>query len=182
MKTLEYIGDPSPLISLWRECFKDDNENSPKEFYSSVRSTTLVAEEDGTIIGMANLLPVSINSLKGVYLYAACVSPKFRGKGVFRALLKACEQVCADFICLIPENEEVERTYRRHGYSVDVFRYGKSCDADAVPIFCEADFARFATPTSVAASDTAYSIGLLKPLRSKTFPKKMRFSFYMGEI
>lgn len=166
-----------PLISLWCECF-GDTPDVPREFYGTVRCDVLTATENEKVVGMANLLPVKTDNANGVYLYAVCVAKEYRGCGIFRTLLKYAEK-SADFICLIPENDEVADTYLRHGYTVKVARYGRSQSKNTVS--CSSDFAEFAKPDEDFV-DNAYPFGLLKPLSNIELSDKLCFNTYMGEV
>jgi GNAT superfamily N-acetyltransferase len=169
--------DFAPLITLWCECF-DDSPDIPRAFYDTVKCNVLAAVEDKKTVGMANLIPVKIGDAVGVYLYAVCVAKKYRGCGIFRTLLNYAEK-SADFVCLIPENETVADTYRRHGYTVNIGRYGRSRIKDKV--LCNTDFAEFAKPDEDFI-DNAFPFGLLKPITSVELPKELCFNTYMGEV
>lgn len=177
-------ADVSELTSLWCDSFGDARD-VPERFFGEVKSATLAAYDGGRVIGMANLVPVYTEHLFGIYLYGVCVDKAFRGQGVFRALMGQAELAglyknCS-FACLIPENETLAETYRRHGYGKEISRYRTGAFYDADEIFCLPDFAAFALPDT-DTDDTAYRCGLLKELRPSAIPEKLCFNSFMGEF
>ncbi len=81
----------------------------------SVGGLVLVAEVDGSIAGFAR-----IKEEEGVYfLKEIYVSPEFRGRGIGRALLRACEERAGSriYASVIPANLPALDFFIREGYS-----------------------------------------------------------------
>ena len=190
MKTeiFERDGNVS-LIDIWCECFGDPPE-VPTEFYSTVKADILVARDGESIVGVVNILPVTLGKHTGGYVYAAGVKKAYRGRGIFDELLKETDGFLkkkgASFVCLVPGDESLAKTYIRRGYTEKIERHDPKDPSSAVglEIVADGDFYAFATPEN--ENDYDYSavcpFGLLKPLdESLDFSTPLRFRSFMGE-
>lgn len=118
-------NDINGIIDLWHESFGDsaaeikfflDNKFNPKN--------TLVFEENKKIASMLFLLDgeMCINNRNhaAYYLYAACTSHEYRGRGLMGELLKFAEKTAFErnvhFICLMPAEDSLFNYYSRFGY------------------------------------------------------------------
>lgn len=118
-------SDINGIVSLWNEAF--DDSKSDIMFFINNRykpQNTLVYELNGEVASMLFLLEGKM-SVKGVdyasyYLYAACTSKKYRGRGLMASLLDfAKETACKRgyyFICLMPGEKSLFDFYEKHGY------------------------------------------------------------------
>ena len=177
------ISRTEKMKNLWVLCFGDPYEVA-EEFFSLRGVETLTEERDGEVVGMASIVPVS-DSLggRGYYVYGVCVSPEYRGEGIFRRLMSRCEERAReegfDYLCLIPVSEDIAAAYEKMGYIVSV-ALCTNADGYAVGIVSKsADFADF------SVSDGEFSgarCGLLKPIR-EGFDTNIGFFFpnRMGE-
>ncbi len=171
------------MKKLWVLCFGDPYEVA-EEFFSLRGVETLTEEREGKTAGMASLVPVS-DSLggRGYYVYGVCVSPEYRGEGIFKRLMSRCEERARedglDYLCLIPVNSGIAAAYEKMGYSVRVSLCTDTDGSRAGIVSESADFAEF------SLSDGEFSgaqCGLLKPIR-EDFDTNIGFSFpnRMGE-
>ncbi|MBQ8140514.1 MAG: GNAT family N-acetyltransferase [Clostridia bacterium] len=168
---------------LWTLCFGDTAE-AAGEFFSIKEVITLTEYSEGSLAGMASLVPVRAdNGLSGAYIYGVCVHPDYRGKGIFSRLMTCCENLASEsgesFLCLIPADEGIAGAYRRRGYIYPVALF-KNEESDGVKISsASAGFKLFARPQGGNGSAAS---GLLKPLVSlETDGLEFSFSEYMGE-
>ena len=117
--------DINSIIQLWSECF-GDTEADVRFFLDNcyIETNTLIYEVNGEIASMLFLLEGDM-SVEGIdypsyYLYAACTSEKYRGKGLMAELLSFAKTVAAErkksFICLRPAEESLFDFYEKHGY------------------------------------------------------------------
>lgn len=126
IKRAEQKDMPS-VKALWQEIFGDDSEFIDR-FYSAFPAgeNTFVAKIGEKTVGMVNSLDCKLTRKNerfyGKYIYALAVSNEYRGRGVARALLEACEE--GDFVLLVPETSDLFDMYAHLGYS-------KKAEADA---------------------------------------------------
>lgn len=113
------------IKKLWNEAFGDSE--SDIQFFLDGRFNpinTLILEENGEIASMLFLIEgkMHINHVDypSYYLYAACTSKKFRGRGFMVSLLSEAKQISSDrgidFICLMPGEESLFDFYKKNGY------------------------------------------------------------------
>ncbi len=117
--------DINEIINLWSEAF-GDGEKEIKFFLDNkyIPENTLVLEENGKIASMLFLLEgkMHINNTEypSYYLYAACTSKVFRGRGYMAYLLNEANRVAElrnkEFICLMPGERSLFDFYEKHGY------------------------------------------------------------------
>ena len=119
--------DVPALRCLWMRCFGDteDYVNLYMQ-YAFVPERVFVLREP-TLCAMAISFPVQYRgedgtTTDGAYLYAVCIAPEARGRGLFRSLMEQAEQALAArgsaFVCLRPASEALLQTYMRMGYQV----------------------------------------------------------------
>lgn len=114
------------LISLWRTCFGDSEEEIRRCFRSFCPpGQALVLEEQGEIRSMLLRLPVTVALADGTvssadYVYAFCTDPAEQGKGYGRSLLAAEEELArADgsvAVFMVPGEQSLFRFYAALGY------------------------------------------------------------------
>lgn len=118
-------NDINGFISLWREAFGDSAEEIRFFLDNKFKpENTLIYDEYGEIASMLFLLDgkmcISGKDYPSYYLYAACTAPKYRGRGIMSALLKAAEKTASDrnirYICLLPAEDSLYDYYSRFGY------------------------------------------------------------------
>lgn len=123
-------NDKEGIIRLWHEAFGDSRKEI--EFFLEnkyIPENTVVCEENGEIISLLFLLEGSF-CIKGkdypsYYLYAACTSKEFRGKGIMGKMLDFSKALATKrglyYICLMPAEESLFNYYSRFGY-IHVFK------------------------------------------------------------
>lgn len=119
-------SDLADIISIWKSCFHDSDAYISR-FFDSIRldDNVIIARKSDKIAAHASAVPLTLRTkdieLNGVYIYAACVSPDFRGEGIFRHLLDFTDAYAAerklDFIYLIPASPSLAQTYEKYGYT-----------------------------------------------------------------
>lgn len=125
MIRLSCESDIKSIVSLWNEAF-GDGENEIMYFIKNryKPENTVVCEENGSIVSMLFLLDGQMR-IKGTdypsyYLYAACTSKEFRGRGLMASLLEFAKSISQKrgyrFICLKPAEESLFDFYKKHGY------------------------------------------------------------------
>ena len=166
-------------LALWRECFGDD-ESTVKAFYAipDIRGLSFVS--DGQVVGMADIVPVLAGGLRGGYLYAIGVKKEYRGRGICRTFLEAAENMGYDFLCLIPGDDELAKTYRRYGYTQRVLRYGYPQRIGACPIRCASE--GFLAYANADVSGFGQKYGLMKRLMPRSPAGALYFASPMGEV
>jgi len=125
MIRLSCESDIKNIVSLWIEAFGDGED----EIMFFIRNrykpeNTVVCEENGNIVSMLFLLDgqMCIRSIDypSYYLYAACTSKEFRGRGIMASLLDFAKNIAQNrvyrFICLKPAEQSLFDFYKKHGY------------------------------------------------------------------
>lgn len=125
----------SGIISLWRRVF-GDSEDYIRAFYRSFdtrgnvfcavrqtdgfRITSDLYSVRGDIVGLVNRVPVKLRRgdriINGYYIYAGCVDSDYRGRGIYRDLMRAAERDTV-FTVLIPAEDTLFELYRKMGYT-----------------------------------------------------------------
>ena len=124
------------VIALWSRIF-GDNEEFIREFYDGfdtcgnvfgayrendgeIRCTSSATGcENENIIGLINRIPMTVrtggNTYEGKYIFAGCVDPDYRRRGLYRILTERANAAAA-FTALIPSEPWLFDLYRRLGY------------------------------------------------------------------
>lgn len=171
-------NDISGIISLWQEAFGDSAEEI--KFFLDKKfkpENTLVYEECGEIASMLFLLEgkmcISGKDYPSYYLYAACTSQKYRGRGIMSALLKAAEKTASNrnirYICLLPAEDSLYDYYARFGYRAVFSKRILTISVDEIVKNTEFDF------------DTA-TVSDLEELRESAFKGVDRFKWNNNDI
>lgn len=118
------------LREIWLQCFGGpeqyldfyyENRFSPRE--------TLVIREGSRPVAMMTMMNVSIDGIKGCYVYAVATLPWFQGMGLQRKLdAFACQEMKkrgAAFSCLVPAEPGLFELYRKLGYENGFDRWEK---------------------------------------------------------
>lgn len=125
MIRLSSENDINGIVCLWEESFGD----SEKDIFFFLNThykphNTIVCELDDEIVSVLFLLDGEMH-IDGVdypsyYLYAACTSLKYRGKGYMGDLLRFAQSISAErnrfFIALKPAEESLYNYYAKFGY------------------------------------------------------------------
>lgn len=123
-------SDLPELIALWQTVFGDD-EGFIRAFYeASGIDRTIVALDNGRVIGMINCPAIELwiksERYRGAYIYALAVDARYRGAGIGSALLKATESgdylaEVPQFLLLIPAEASLFDYYAKKGYDRAAF-------------------------------------------------------------
>lgn len=122
-------ADAPQIMDLIRELAISDGETSPvtesyaEEFLSFPGCGTLLAEEDGEIVGMLSysVRPNLYHAGDTALIEELVVGGRSRGKGIGSALVHEmialaqmldCKEIS---VSTMPENEGAQRFYRKHG-------------------------------------------------------------------
>ena len=106
--------DLPDVKDLWQKIFGDDGEFIDR-FYEAfpIKDNAFVAKIGEKTVGMVNALDCKLRYENeifcGKYIYALAVSDDYRGKGIARALLEACEE--GSFVLLVPETPKLFDMY-----------------------------------------------------------------------
>ncbi len=116
------VGDLDALVALENRAFSTDriSRRSFRHLLTKANAVTLIAEEEGAILGYANVLFHAGTSL--ARLYSIAVDEVARGQGVGRELVAAAEQAALDGECVVlrlevrRDNDTSLALFRRLGY------------------------------------------------------------------
>jgi len=121
--------DRDEAAFLWSESFGDDRAAIDAVLDGFGEGTRLYLGKIGAeAVAFAAAVPITarlskdgvVCEYRGAYLYAVCVRPDFRGKGVYRVFSAAmCNHLAADFdfAMLIPASERLFEMYRKDGFT-----------------------------------------------------------------
>lgn len=164
-------------------CFGDSREDI-LAFYAIPDAVCIEHKENGETVGIAHVLPVFLEGTRGGYLYAIGVAPEYRGKGILARLLERCEGFCRtwglDFVCLIPATDALAKTYRRHGYTMEIATVSGETEMNSHPVICLSD--EFLAYGKHGNREDAPKMGLGKPLSNQPLPTPAHFASPMGEL
>lgn len=111
--------DCESIVSLWQEAFGDSRQWVMMYLSENIENV-LVYRENGAVLGMLSLLPVSYKGKKGFYVYGVATGKEYRGKGISTKLLEYAKQMViekkVDFLVLVPRNEGLFGFYTSRGF------------------------------------------------------------------
>ena len=170
-------------ISLFTECFGDDM-SVVRELFSITDIHSITQEVDGELASLALLVPISDGDIFcGFYAYGVCVSPKWRGRGLFASTMALCEEyaknIGASFICLIPADGSLGDKYTKMGYSVRVSLADKKQKGDTLITSLSERF--FELMNRDADEDAIFDFGLAKLFDEKYEGSTLAFASFFGE-
>ena len=122
------------LKHLWELVF-GDARTVPDAFFENAffPDGCFYESADGKAVSALYLLPVTLGSKKGFYLYAAATLPAYRGQGIMSKLIKEALQYAkstADFVYLCPAEDSLYEYYRRFGFVQILYaRFENTTDA-----------------------------------------------------
>ena len=86
-------GMREELIRIWLDSFGDSREFAELYMKSAYRpSHCRCAVEDGSILAVLHIMDCTVRGKLYAYIYAAATAEKFRGRGIFRELLRDTEE------------------------------------------------------------------------------------------
>lgn len=123
-KDIELCIRPAHKIdcALWEEIF-GDKEEDVREFISACVSSSYAVSflSHGITLSQFVAIECNICGERGIYIYALCTSPAYRGRGLMRELITAAREHFNRFgykyFMLLPADEKLADTYKRMGFS-----------------------------------------------------------------
>lgn len=118
-------GERASIRRLWDACFADEGGFNDYFFASCFQPEhTLVAEENGVLCAMLQMLPYRLLSrgelCEVTYIYGACTAPEYRRQGLMARLLEhsfALDREAGRVASiLIPQEEWLFKFYQAFGY------------------------------------------------------------------
>lgn len=161
--------DLPELIALWQAVFGDDERFISAFYQASGIERTIVALENGRIVGMINCPATELwakgERYRGAYIYALAVDARHRSSGIGSALLKAAESnefltEAPQFLLLIPAEASLFDFYAQKGYDRAAFAPLSGSDLPAaeeeIPLAHESDalYRRYLASCETEAADT----------------------------
>ena len=145
-KDIEFCVRPAHRIdtSLWCDIFGDDKDDI-REFISACVSSAYAVSFVSSMKTLSQFLAVecNISSVRGIYIYALCTSPAYRGRGYMRELLAVAKNHFSNFgykfFMLLPADEKLAETYRRIGFSHPLAAYATPLPEREGDVFGESE-------------------------------------------
>lgn len=136
------------IILLWHECFGDSREYIEFFLDNCPDIICVGSTVSDRLVSMLFLLDGRISEYCVKYLYAACTSPEFRGRGLMSGLIEFSEKYCAeigsDGIFLVPAEKSLYSYYEKFGFGGRFERLeltlktdGGDCEAVMTKLNCE---------------------------------------------
>ena len=120
VKTVGRDLDTERAFALHYACFGDGREWFDA-FLAVADGEKYIAYTIGAeYIGGMFFLDMTCGVYKGRYIYALCVTPAYRGRGVAAALLREAKRLSPDFTLICAADELLAETYARHGFDTFV--------------------------------------------------------------
>lgn len=107
--------DKRQIADLWETVFCDTRREI-NLYLDRFLNCIIVCEQDGQIIGMLSLLPITCGDIQVKYIYAVAVHPSYRLRGIASALLEEAEKE-ERFLVLVPAEKSLFEFYRKRGFS-----------------------------------------------------------------
>lgn len=103
------------LYSLWQEAFGDTQEDIQFFIDNCCHKSVLTLYDGNRLCSMLFLVDAAVNGKEYKYIYAACTSEQFRGKGYMSALLNYVTKAYNN-VLLIPADEALVTYYRKRNF------------------------------------------------------------------
>ena len=149
--------DRAALIALWQQAFGDEPQliEFLLDRFAGLDHVFLT-ERDGEIAAYACAIPVTLDQLRGIYLYAVNTRADLRGQGIMTELLEEIHADAAgqglDFAVLVPEGERLFRFYEKLGYQT--LFYHRVLEKEIRPnLWAQAEFDTLTAPRLAAARE-----------------------------
>ncbi len=128
IRFLETEAEWECIIKNQSEIFDDDIASYDDFYIWAGKKCTLAAFLEEKLIGAVNFpeisYPTKEKTYVGGYIFAAWVAPKFRGQGVFSAIMAEAEKVMLArgyaFALVVPAEDELFAMYEKLGYTAKV--------------------------------------------------------------
>ncbi len=119
------VGEYESLKTLWLKCFDDSPHVVERFLESAVTPENVVAAfNDNTAVSVLYMIESTITNnginYKGLYIYAVCTHPDFRGRGLmkkcFDFLFRISKERGVDYLFLVPADESLFTMYQNLGF------------------------------------------------------------------
>ncbi|MDD4134401.1 MAG: GNAT family N-acetyltransferase [Eubacteriales bacterium] len=136
-------SDLPALYALWQEAFEADAREAEYFFSRRLRREyTLVALDEGRVLGMLSMLPISLvvsgKSYPARYVFAVATLRQFRGQGLSSQLLDAAHQhmtVSGEAASvLVPARPSLFDFYGKRGYETRFFIDSLNISSREIPV------------------------------------------------
>ena len=110
------------LAPVWCEVFGDDIEfvSEALELIKDGAICSVIKDGDA-VLSQAIAFHLSLEGIRGLYVYGVATAPEHRGKGYAREVIsRLCEyarESSMDFVTLIPQSAELSDMYRKMGFT-----------------------------------------------------------------
>ncbi len=184
------------IKALWDVCFPEEPDFSEYFFENIFKyKNTLIYEEKGEILSMAQMLPCEIKNIgKATYIYGACTAPQHRNKGYMKRVLE--KSFAVDIrrgntaSVLIPANKELFGFYEKLGYETAFYIGEGIYTYNGDPGMCyEADYKDIPKFMNLYTGDMARGrsywkmyIDMYKALGGKIFIRKDAYAFVSDKV
>lgn len=109
---IKYCDNKEHIVPLWKEAFGDTDEEI-LWFIDNVKDAKcLMYYADGEPASMMYLVSCSADGEKLYYIFAACTSDKYRGRGYMSKLIDYCIDSKIQ-VCLIPASDSLIDYYSK---------------------------------------------------------------------
>lgn len=109
--------DFDKIICLWHKVF-GDNQDVIKKYLERFYQRVLLYRENDEVLGMMSLLPISVKSRMGYYVYAVATDEAHRGEGIASKMIEYAKNLCKkdEFLILVPAQTSLFEFYKRLGF------------------------------------------------------------------
>ena len=114
---IKYCDNEAQIISLWSEVFGDSEEEISFFIRNIKNGKCLAYFENEAPVSMLFLVDCRIGKRKGKYIYAACTSEEYEGRGLMTSLIEFSSDVGTDYLCLIPATDSLKDFYCKRGFT-----------------------------------------------------------------
>ena len=158
-------------VALWHEVFGDEKEEIKAclDAFSKCGACVML-KKNGITVSQFIATEVLLSGNRGVYIYALCTRPEFRGRGFMKELItlsgKHFLECGYQFFFLLPATERLYDTYKKMGFSLFIPAYA-SATVSGERDFCGEGKGNF---SDFLKSNDIYDTKKLYELSSKMYP------------
>lgn len=108
------------ITKLWNEAF-GDAESEISKYLEMLLKYLVIYEDNGQVLGMLTIIPISCGDKKGRYVYAVATLKSSQNRGISTSLLEFAKQYIKDngedFLILVPQSKGLFEFYKKRGFS-----------------------------------------------------------------
>ncbi len=127
---INYCNKKEDIVSVWSEVFKDTEEEILFFIDNLQHGKCIAYYLDDKVVSMLYLVDCRINNRVSRYIYAACTSKDFEGRGFITELINYASEIDSTCLCLIPANESLIDFYGQRGFnhteSIDLLEFDET--------------------------------------------------------